>query len=77
MDGRPVTISKQEALIKTAYAKGLKGDIKAIAIIFSMLKAGMQTDKELNTSPSMSSTDNEIVERFLRRHLTRKKGNTK
>jgi hypothetical protein len=63
-DGRTHKISKQQALVKTLFAKGLNGDIRALDRALSLIERYLSTDAAEGLNPNLSSEDREIIENF-------------
>ncbi len=63
--GRRRPISKQRAMIKSLFAKGAKGDVRAIHTIFSMVERLLQPDISENEERPLGKDDQEILDRFL------------
>ncbi len=63
--GRRRPISKQRAMIKSLFAKGAKGDVRAIHTIFSMVERLLNPDISENEERPLGKDDQEILDRFL------------
>lgn len=63
--GRRRSISKQRAMIKSLFAKGAKGDVRAIHTIISMVERLLQPDISENEERPLGKDDQEILDRFL------------
>ena len=72
-DGELRNVSRQEAMLLTLYSQAIKGDTKAASQLLTMVT---KTETQDTRSPPDVVTENDraIVEDFLRRNLTMKKG---
>jgi len=75
VQGRAATVSKQKALIMALMTKAMKGDTRAQAMIFNLVRQLLDLDAQLDeTIKRPSPADEEIVNAFLKRHLTTTNG---
>ena len=73
-DGKPKTISKQMAVIKSLLAKAVKGDTKAASTLLNMFLKLVPREEMDAESDMMSKTDAQVLEDFKAALLTETKG---
>jgi Family of unknown function (DUF5681) len=76
--GRAASVTKQQALIMASITKAIKGDMRAATVIFTLVRQLLEPDAQFDDAimqPSLA--DQEIVEAFLKRHVTNRKGEGK
>lgn len=66
---RQVKMSKQQALVKTLFAKALKGDIRSINTFLRLIERTNFDDDDLLPEPEISPNDAKIIEDLINRHL--------
>ena len=73
--GRPASVTKQKALIMTLIARAIKGDTRAATLLFTLVRQLLEPDPQFDEAVMQPSpADQEIIEAFLKRHLTKTKG---
>lgn len=68
--GTPVTVSKQQALLKSLLARGIKGDTRAGMAILSMVTKLFDPVDDEAESAIVSESDSAIIARFLERAMS-------
>lgn len=66
--GKPITISKQRALLKKLMAQALMGDARAAAQVIT-LSLKLLADLPPDAAPTLGPSDTAILERYLARQL--------
>lgn len=64
------SISKQRALVKALVAKALKGDTRAATVLITMVDRYIVPDTSATDTRSLSRTEEQILDDFLRQHGT-------
>jgi hypothetical protein len=65
---RRLHVSKQRALLKALIASGLKGDVRASALLLQMIaKLILPAEEDLGSNVDISDEDSAILEHFLAR----------
>ena|SRR3974390_2635768 len=72
-DGELRNVSRQEAMLLTLYSQAIKGDTKAASQLLTMVTK-TETQDTRSQPDVVTENDRAIVEDFLRRNLTMKKG---
>lgn len=70
------SISKQRALVKALVAKALKGDTRAATVLITMVDRYIVPDTSATDTRSLSRTEEQILDDFLRQHGTNQNGKT-
>ena len=69
--GRAASVTAQKALMMSLIAKAIKGDTRAAAVIINLVSKLLEPDAQLDDAMIQPSPgDQEIIEAFLKRHLT-------
>ena len=63
--GRRRAISKQRAILKSLFAKAMKGNVRAIQAIVSMVERLLQPDASENEAQHLDEFNQEVLERWL------------
>ncbi len=63
--GRRRAISKQRAILKSLFANAMKGNVRAIQIIVSMVERLLLPDASETEAQQLSERDQESLERWL------------
>ncbi len=66
-DGRPMTVSRQRAMIKSMMAKALQGDHRAANVIFGMVYRLFNLDEVEPAETDLAAEDIAILESFRAR----------
>jgi hypothetical protein len=66
--GKSRETTKQRAIVKTAVARALKGDMRAITVLIKQIEGMEQTTDNETQNEFLSRDDEQILENF-RRHL--------
>ncbi len=66
-DGRPMTVSRQRAMIKSMMAKALQGDHRAANVIFGMVNRLLNLDEVEPAETDLAAEDIAILETFAAR----------
>jgi len=68
---RHITVTKQRALLKSLFAKALKGDTRTAALLIQIITKGVIRNEETNGAPDdkVGAEDLAIIERFLARKI--------
>ena len=66
-NGRHRKVSKQRAMIKSLYAKAIKGDVRASEQLIKYSKEYQETDTETGSEGGLGIDDHEIIENFIKR----------
>jgi hypothetical protein len=66
--GKSRETTKQRAIVKTAVARALKGDMRAITVLIKQIEGMEQTTDNETQNELLSRDDEQILENF-RRHL--------
>ena len=64
--GKTRETTKQRAIIKTAVARALKGDIRAITVLIKQIEDMEQTTEVKTQNEFLSRDDEQIIENFRR-----------
>ncbi len=68
-------VTKQRAMIKTLFAKAMKGDVRASNVVFNLI-LGLENTKNNQQSPeNLSKDDQDILDAFIKNALTSNKDN--
>lgn len=62
-------VTKQRAMIKTLFAKALKGDARAANVLIKLIVGLDQNEKELSSTVDLSKEDQEILTIFHENYL--------
>jgi len=68
---RDLKVSKQRAMLKALVAKALKGDSRAANVLLGLVIKLFELEPEPKADTSLATEDEEILERFLARRLSR------
>ena len=68
-------VTKQRAMIKTMFAKALKGDARAANVLINLILGLEHSRSEKQTPEKLSENDQAILDAFLKNALTAKTGN--
>lgn len=68
---RDLKVSKQRAMLKALVAKALKGDARAANILLGLVSKLVEPEPEREVVPDLSAEDQDILERFLARRMSR------
>lgn len=63
--GKPRSITKQRALLKSLTARGIKGDSRASTIILKMVMDVLEPQQASNDAPRLSAADDKALDDFL------------
>lgn len=67
--GKPKSISKQRALIKSIVAKGIKGDVKAVSTVTNMVIKFLEEQDIPQEAADQQATDDAILKAFAEQVL--------
>jgi Family of unknown function (DUF5681) len=68
---RDLKVTKQRAMLKALVAKALKGDARAANVLLGLVSKLFEPEPEREVIPDLSAEDQEILERFLARRMSR------
>ena len=68
--GRQRRLSKQRAMIKTLMAKGLKGELRALAVLINLLLRVVDPNAQPMNATDVSADDRALIEKFLARQAS-------
>ncbi|HIF51316.1 MAG TPA: hypothetical protein EYQ42_07325 [Thiotrichaceae bacterium] len=72
---KPQEITKQRAMIKTLFAKAMKGDIRASNVVINLILGLEQTKSNQSSPEKISEDDQAILDAFLKNALSSKTTN--
>lgn len=61
-------MTKLELLIKTLFAKGIKGDARAATLLIKTLERVMPVEEADNSENPVSKSDEKLISEFLAKH---------
>ena len=73
-DGKPMTVSKQKALLKALTASGIKGDTKSANVVLNLVLRLLQDDPDAAEPIDLTATDLEILASYEASILAKAKG---
>lgn len=65
--GQQLHISKQRAMVKTMVAKALKGDMRAMGALITLINGLEQAQASEQRSQALSEEDRAVIDSFVRR----------
>ena len=68
---RDLKVSKQRAMLKALVAKALKGDARAANVLLGLVGKLFELEPEPKGETALTNEDQEILERFLARRMSR------
>ena len=68
---RELKVSKQRAMLKALVAKALKGDARAASVLLGLVGKLFELEPEPKVETALTTEDQEILERFLARRMSR------
>jgi Family of unknown function (DUF5681) len=69
-------VSKQRGLVKTLYARSVKGDMRAMSQILKLIATCLEDDEPVATAETVSAEDQEVL-RLYEQRLQRRLSNNK
>ena len=72
-NGKPIKISKKTAMLMQLINKGVKGDLKAIQILYNnLLEADVKEEERKKVLKSLSTDDQKIIKDYLEKKTSKK-----
>jgi hypothetical protein len=69
--GKPLTITKQRAMIKSIAVKAMSGDVRAATILMRLMLDSEQASTQADVAEELLGHDKAILDRFAKRLLAK------